>query len=77
VGIVCTGVAYILYFKLIENTGPAKALTVTFMVPVFAIVYGVLLLGETVTPWMLGCGLIVLLGTALSSGLVRLPSQAR
>ena len=72
VGIVCTGVAYILYFKLIENTGPAKALTVTFMVPVFAIVYGVVLLGETVTPWMLGCGLIVLLGTALSSGLIHI-----
>jgi drug/metabolite transporter (DMT)-like permease len=70
VGIVCTGLAYILYFKLIENTGPAKALTVTFMVPVFAIVYGVVLLGETVTPWMLGCGLVVLLGTALSSGLI-------
>jgi len=72
VGIMCTGVAYILYFKLIENTGPAKALTVTFMVPVFAIVYGVVLLGETVTPWMLGCGLIVLLGTALSSGLIHI-----
>jgi drug/metabolite transporter (DMT)-like permease len=67
---VCTGLAYILYFKLIENTGPAKALTVTFMVPVFAIVYGVVLLDESVTPWMLGCGLVVLLGTALSSGLI-------
>jgi drug/metabolite transporter (DMT)-like permease len=72
VGIVCTGLAYILYFKLIENTGPAKALTVTFMVPVFAILYGVVLLGETVTPWMLGCGLVVLLGTALSSGLIHI-----
>ena len=71
VGIVCTGLAYILYFKLIENTGPAKALTVTFMVPVFAIVYGVVLLGERVTPWMLGCGLVVLLGTALSSVLIQ------
>ena len=72
-GIVCTGLAHILYFKLIENPGPAKALTVTFMVPVFAILYGVVLLGETVTPWMLGCGLVVLLGTALSSGLLQLP----
>ena len=75
VGIVCTGVAYILYFKLIENTGPAKALTVTFMVPVFAILYGVLLLGETVTPWMLLCGGVVLLGTALSSGLIKVSSS--
>lgn len=75
-GIFCTGVAYILYFKLIENTGPAKALTVTFMVPVFAIVYGVVLLGETVTPWMLLCGGVILAGTALSSGLIRLPVLA-
>ncbi len=74
-GIACTGVAYILYFRLIENTGPAKALTVTFMVPVFAIVYGVVLLGETVTPWMLLCGGIILAGTALSSGLVKLPGR--
>ena len=74
-GIACTGVAYILYFKLIENTGPAKALTVTFMVPVFAILYGVLLLGETVTPWMLLCGGVVLLGTALSSGLIKVSSS--
>ncbi|WP_299509770.1 EamA family transporter, partial [uncultured Limnohabitans sp.] len=49
VGVLCTGVAYILYFKLIENSGPARALTVTFLVPVFAIAYGVMFLGETVT----------------------------
>jgi drug/metabolite transporter (DMT)-like permease len=71
-GVLCTGVAYILYFKLIENAGPAKALTVTFLVPVFAMTYGVLFVGETVTGWMLLCGVIILMGTALSSGLVKL-----
>lgn len=75
VGVLCTGVAYILYFKLIENSGPARALTVTFLVPVFAIAYGVLFLGETVTAWMLLCGAVILAGTALSSGLVRLPGR--
>ena len=75
VGILCTGVAYILYFKLIENSGPARALTVTFLVPVFAIAYGVLFLGESVTAWMLLCGAIILTGTALSSGLVKLPGR--
>ncbi len=73
VGVLCTGVAYILYFKLIENAGPARALTVTFLVPVFAIAYGVLLLGESVTAWMVACGAVILVGTALSSGLVKLP----
>ena len=72
-GVLCTGVAYILYFRLIERAGPARALTVTFLIPVFAVAYGVLLLGESLTLWMLGCGAIVLLGTALSSGLLRLP----
>jgi drug/metabolite transporter (DMT)-like permease len=52
-GVLCTGVAYVLYFRLIENLGPARALTVTFTVPVFAILYGASLLGEAVTPWML------------------------
>ena len=71
-GVVCTGVAYVLYFRLIERAGPARALTVTFLIPVFAVGYGVALLGETLTLWMLGCALVVLAGTALSSGAVRL-----
>lgn len=69
-GVLCTGVAYILYFRLIERAGPARALSVTFAIPVFAVVYGVLLLGETVTPWMLLCGVIIVAGTALSTGLL-------
>ena len=72
-GVLCTGVAYVMYFRLIESLGPARALTVTFAVPVFAIVYGALLLGESVTPWMLLCGAVVLVGTTLATGLVRLP----
>lgn len=76
-GIVCTGLAYILYFRLIEQAGPARAVTVTYAVPVFAIVYGALFLGERVTPWMVGCGAVVVLGTALSSGLLRWPAARR
>jgi drug/metabolite transporter (DMT)-like permease len=74
-GVVCTGIAYVIYFRLIERAGPSRALTVTFMIPVFAIVYGVILLGEQITPWMLGCGAVVFLGTALSSGLLKLPGR--
>lgn len=69
-GVLCTGVAYILYFRLIERAGPAKALAVTFAIPVFAVVYGVTLLGESVTSWMVICGLIILVGTLLSTGLI-------
>ena len=76
-GVLCTGVAYVLYFRLIERLGPARALTVTFTVPVFAILYGATLLGEVVTPWMLLCGAVVLCGTTLATGVVKLPLQRR
>ncbi len=72
VGVLCTGVAYVLYFRLIENLGPARSLTVTFVIPVFAVIYGVLLLGETVSVWMLMCAVIIVCGTALSAGLLQL-----
>jgi drug/metabolite transporter (DMT)-like permease len=69
-GTLCSGVAYILYFRIIERAGPSKALAVTFGIPVFAVFYGVVLLGEVVTLWMLGCGLVIVLGTTLSTGLL-------
>lgn len=73
VALLCTAVAYVLFFHLIEKAGPAKALTVTFLVPVFALAYGVLFLSETITVWTIACGCIILLGTALATGLLRLP----
>jgi drug/metabolite transporter (DMT)-like permease len=75
-GVVCTGLAYILYFRLIERAGPARALSVTFAIPAFAVFYGVLLLGETITPWMVVCALVIIAGTSLSTGLVRLGRRA-
>ncbi|WP_225781651.1 DMT family transporter [Xenophilus sp. Marseille-Q4582] len=71
-GVACTGFAYILFFRLIANAGPQRALTVTFLVPVFAVAYGALFLGEGVTGWMLMCAAIIVVGVALSTGLVRL-----
>ena len=73
VGVVCTGVAYILFFRLISQIGPAKSLAVTFVVPVFAVLYGVVLLSAAVTHWMLLCSLIIICGTSLSTGLLQLP----
>lgn len=75
-GVMCTGVAYILYFRIIGKAGPTIALAVTFLIPVFAMGYGVLFLGEVVTSWMVMCGLITVLGTALSTGMVKWPSKA-
>lgn len=72
--VVCTGLAYILYFRLIVNVGPANAITVTFLVPAFAVAWGAAFLGEALTvPMVVGCA-VILAGTALATGLVR-PSR--
>lgn len=70
IAVLCTGIAYILYFRLIEHAGPSRALAVTFITPVFAVLYGVLFLGEAVTLWMAGCAAVIVSGTLLSTGLV-------
>ena len=70
IAVLCTGIAYILYFRLIANAGPSRALAVTFITPVFAVLYGTVFLGERVTPWMIGCALVIICGTLLSTGLV-------
>ena len=77
VGVVCTGVAYVVFFRLIENAGPPRALSVTFLVPVFAVLYGVLFLGEAVTLWMAMCAVVIVGGTALASDLVKLRRLTR
>jgi drug/metabolite transporter (DMT)-like permease len=69
-GLLCTALAYVLYFRLMTRTGPARAMTVTYLIPVFANFFGVVFLDEVVTHWMMGCALVILAGTALASGLV-------
>jgi drug/metabolite transporter (DMT)-like permease len=76
-GIACTAVAYVLYFRLIASVGPARAIAVTFLIPAFAIAWGALFLGEAVTARMLAGAAIVLAGTALATGTVRLPGPGR
>lgn len=68
IGIVCSGLAYMLYFKLLDDIGAAPALTVSFLIPAFGILWGVLFLHER-AGWntLIGAGLIVT-GTALVTG---------
>jgi drug/metabolite transporter (DMT)-like permease len=55
-----TALAYMLYFRLIANVGPARALTVTFLIPLFGVVWGVVFLGETIdASTVVGCALIL------------------
>lgn len=69
-GLFCTALAYVMYFRLMTRNGPARAMTVTYLIPVFANCIGVIWLDETVTPWLLGCGVLIIFGTALASGLI-------
>ena len=63
--LLCSGVAYLIYYWLMADLGPTKALTVTFLIPPFGILWGVIFLGEGLTWAMVaGCTLVVL-GTLL------------
>ncbi len=69
-GLLCTALAYVIYFRLMTKTGPARAMTVTYLIPVFANLLGLIFLDEIVTTWMLGCAAVIVIGTALASGLI-------
>lgn len=65
-----TGLAYILYFRLIANAGPQNAVAVTYLIPLFAVLWGGVFLGERLTlPIVLGCA-VIFLGTALATGVL-------
>lgn len=66
-GIGCTGLAYILYFRLIGNVGPTRAIAVTFLIPGLGMLYGALFLAEPVTLEMVAGCVVILLGTALAT----------
>jgi drug/metabolite transporter (DMT)-like permease len=62
--LLCSGVAYLLYFRLIADLGPSRALTVTFLMPGFGMVWGALFLHEQITPLMIAGALLIVAGTA-------------
>jgi len=61
-----TALAYGIYFKLIADAGPQRAITVTFLIPLFGVLWGYLFLDEPVTAAMLVGGAMVIAGTALA-----------
>ncbi|NOH74901.1 DMT family transporter [Vibrio crassostreae] len=68
-GAVCTGLAYLLYFNLVSELGAPSALSVTFIIPVFGILWGNLFLGEAVGINTVAGSILVITGTMLVTGL--------
>jgi drug/metabolite transporter (DMT)-like permease len=63
--LLCSALAYLIYYRLIASVGPTKTLTVTFLMPVFGLAWGALFLGESVTVAMLVGAAVILGGTYL------------
>ncbi|HYL25034.1 MAG TPA: DMT family transporter [Burkholderiales bacterium] len=64
-GVVCGAVAYVLYFRLIADIGATGALTVTYLIPLFGVLWGALALGEALTAARVLGALVVSVGTVL------------
>jgi drug/metabolite transporter (DMT)-like permease len=67
-GVLCSGVAYLLYYGLVRDVGPTSALTVTFLSPLFGILWGVLFLQEHVGWYTVAGAAIVIAGVVLVTG---------
>ena len=63
--VLASGVAFLLYFRLIADVGATRALTVTYLIPLFGVLWGWLFLGETLPAAALAGGALILVGTAL------------
>ena len=62
--LLCSTLAYVLYFRLIADVGPTRAMTVTFLMPAFGMLWGYLFLDETITLPMLAGATLIVAGTA-------------
>lgn len=67
-GLLCTGIAYAFFFRLIQRVGAARATTCTYLIPLFGVAWGWLLLGETPTLTMLVAGTLILGSVVVSQG---------
>ncbi len=65
-GVACSGIAYVLYYRLMADIGPTRTLTVTFLVPIFGVLWGALFLSERITSAVLAGGALILAGTFLT-----------
>ena len=73
--VLCTAMAYFLYFGLISRVGPLKTLSVTYLVPIFGVLWGVLFLDETVSLTTFAGLIVIFISIMLVTNM--LPSRAK
>ena len=66
--LVCSAGAFLIYYRLLADIGPTRALTVNFLIPVFGVLWGAVFLGEAVTLSTLSGGALIIAATALVAG---------
>lgn len=76
-GVLCTGIAFAFYFRLISRIGPARAVTVTYLIPLFGVGWAWAILAEPLTPSMAVAGALILGGVALSQRRPAVPPPPR
>nr|WP_239537777.1 DMT family transporter [Dyella mobilis] len=67
----CTSLAYVLFYRLLARVGSATAMAVLYLIPVFGVIWGAAFLRESVTLAMAGGCAVILLGVALTTGMLR------
>ncbi|TAN03797.1 MAG: DMT family transporter [Rhodanobacteraceae bacterium] len=76
-GVVCTGIAYAVYYRLIQRVGAPRATTVTYLVPIFGVLWAWLVLGEPLTLGMAVGGALILGGMLFAQLKPRVPAVSR
>jgi drug/metabolite transporter (DMT)-like permease len=74
-GVICTGLAYVMYFHMIARLGATRAVAVTFLIPAFGMFWGWTFLDESISAAMLGGALVIVCGTALTTGVLKRPAR--
>ena len=76
-GIFCSGIAFVLYYRLIGRIGAARASTVTYLIPLFGVVWAWIVLGERPTWNMVVAGVLILAGVALAQNAKKAPAAGK
>lgn len=67
----CTSLAYVLFYRLLARIGSTRAMAVLYLIPVFGVVWGAMFLHESITLAMAGGCAVILLGVALTTGMLK------